>query len=349
MGGKALKMIYTRRYNREEFYVLYDELKPKLELAFNTIADLVISYRSKSTFGDMDILLLNSGNMLMPDEINKILIEQFSASQISRNSTVYSFDYKQLQIDLIFTPTSNWETSKTFFSYNDLGNLLGKTYHKLGLSFGFSGLRFIYRTNEDRILEEFIITKDFRKTLEFIGLSYERYLEGFETMIDVYDYVISSKYFEPTPFHLENLDQKNRKRNAKRANYAAFIEYIEELFGKDDKDRSKKYRYDKNKSKYYPVIHEYFKDDIDFLGELNRLDLKEERRKIIASKYNGNIIMHYIPELSGSNLGSFIKDHDLYIKINHNSTLKDLIFAMEHREIKELILTYYETWKTKQT
>ena len=348
MGGKALTQVYTRRYSREEFYLLYDELKPKLQKAFNTQTALVISYKTKSSFGDMDILLLNSGNTPTPDEINKILIEEFGASQIARNSTIYSFDYKQLQIDLIFTPTSNWETSKTFFSYNDLGNLLGKIYHKLGLSFGFSGLRFIYRTNEDRILEEFIITKDFKKILEFIGLSYERYLEGFDTMIDIYDYIISSKYFEPTSFYLENLDQKNRKRNAKRANYAAFIEYIEELFGKDDKDRSKKYRYDKHKSKYYPIIHEYFKDEIDFLDTLKRLDIKEERRKIIVSKYNGNIIMQYIPELSGYTLGHFIKDHDLYIKINHNTTLKDLIFTMEHRQIKELILTYYETWKNIQ-
>ena len=120
MGGNALKSTYTRRYSNDEFVQLYWELKPKLEKAFDTDVDLVISYADKEDHGDMDILVLNDGNMPKPEVIKKILTEQFGANEIHRNSTIYSFDYKELQIDLLFTPTRNWETSKVFFAYNDL-------------------------------------------------------------------------------------------------------------------------------------------------------------------------------------------------------------------------------------
>jgi hypothetical protein len=39
---------------------------------------------------------------------------------------VISFEHKELQIDLIFTKESQWESSKLFFKFGDLGNLIGK-------------------------------------------------------------------------------------------------------------------------------------------------------------------------------------------------------------------------------
>jgi hypothetical protein len=131
MGGNALKSIETRRYEMDEFYALWPILREKVQKHFKTEAELVISYHDKDSFGDMDIIVLNDRNMPTPEEIKRILTEDFGASEIHQNSTIYSFDFNELQIDLIFTPTSNWETSQVFFAYNDLGNLMGKIFHKM--------------------------------------------------------------------------------------------------------------------------------------------------------------------------------------------------------------------------
>lgn len=347
MGGNALKSTFTRRYEKKEFFVLWEELKEKLKSAFDTDVELVVSLNNKEDFGDMDILVLNYGQIPRPEEIKKILEDEFNANEVFRNSTIYSFDYKELQVDLIFTPTRNWETSQIFFAYNDLGNLMGKIFHKLGLSYGFEGLKYIYRINDSRILEEFVVSKDMPKIFSFIGLSWERFQEGFDEVEDIFEYVISSPYFEPSSFYLENLDQKNRKRNKKRKNYALFVQYIEEKFGKDDKDRSKRYHYDPDKEKYWPMIHEHFKDDIDFLGKLEKLNKKEEYRLNVAAKYNGRIIMELIPELSGAELGRFIKDHRIYIPTEVYCSLDDVVYMNTAEDVKEMILKFYKNVWTK--
>jgi len=344
MGGNALKSTYTRRYSNDEFIELYRELKPKLEKAFDTDVDLVISYGSKEDHGDMDILVLNDGQIPKPDGVKKILTDDFGANEIHRNSTIYSFDYKELQIDLLFTPRSNWETSKVFFAYNDLGNLMGKIYHKLGLSYGFEGLRYIYRIGDHRKLGEFVICKDSRKIFEFIGLSYDRFLDGFDTVEEIFEYVISSPYFQPAAFYYENLDARNRKRNKKRANYALFIDYVNKKFSHDDKSFKHKYLYDPDKEKYWQMIHDYFIDEFDFLGTLEKMQEKEQKKILIASKFNGDIVMKKYPDLQGKDLGIFIKSFKLYFEGKSGLAFDDFIIRYDNDEIDVLIEVFYDNY-----
>jgi hypothetical protein len=125
MGGKALKNTFTRRYEKEEYHQLCEELLPKIAEIFDTEVSLVESFKHKETFGDMDVLVLGRRDN---NEIKKILIEAFNPppGEIHCNGHVISFEHKELQIDLIFTKESQWESSKLFFKFGDLGNLIGK-------------------------------------------------------------------------------------------------------------------------------------------------------------------------------------------------------------------------------
>jgi hypothetical protein len=128
MGGSALGHTGVRRYKADEFHELVKEVLPKVEKAFNTKVELVRSYKSKESFGDMDILVLDKNSLL--DNSLDLINESFHPTDIVSNANVISFDYKNLQIDLIFTEESNWETSRVFFAFNVLGNLMGRIYNK---------------------------------------------------------------------------------------------------------------------------------------------------------------------------------------------------------------------------
>jgi hypothetical protein len=296
MGGLALQHTGTRRYAKDEFYSLAAKLLPQIEQAFETKAVLVLSYRNKESFGDMDILVLNDrSNMVKNAE--SIIREKFNPKDVVKNSSVISFDHQELQIDLIFTPVSNWETSQVFFAYNDLGNLMGKIFHRFGLKYGFDGLKYVYRIDNDRVLDEIVISKNMPLVFSFLGLSWERFEQGFDNLEDIFDYVISSPYFNPESFKLENLNAINRRRNNRRKVYNQFVDYV--------KDMEPKYDFYDNRDSYIPQIALFF-PEANLLQRIADLHKLEQRKKANHAKFNGSLIMERFPELSGPNLGKVL-------------------------------------------
>ena len=340
MGGEALKHTGTRRYENEEFQLLALEMIPKVREIFQTQAELVKSYRNKESHGDMDILVLKNDKFSFKEKM-ELIEKHFNPTDIVKNSDCWSFDYQELQIDLIFTPEENWETSQVFFAYNDLGNLMGKIFHKFGLKYGFDGVKYVLRSDDrDRVLKEFVLTKDMEKAFKFIGLSWEKFEEGFDDLQEIFDYVIGSPYFSSESFKLENLNAINKKRNRRRKVYQEFVEYT--------KDIEKNFVF-KDKDTYLPIIDAYFtggglKEEIEKLQESARL-LKSARKM-----FNGNLIRETYPSLEGVELGSAISGFTKYIKLHYNQTLDEfLITCFKEKENyphenlpMEIFIRYYE-------
>jgi len=322
MGGLALKHVKgIRRYERQEFFSLVEELLPRVARILNTETHLVKSYHKKESFGDMDILVLNTGNL---GNVREKIQAEFSPQDMHFNGNVYSFDYQDLQIDLILTPLSNWETSQIFFAYNDLGNLMGKIFHKFSLKYGYDGVKYIYRLDNEKKLGDITITKNMPRAFEFLGLSYEKFEQGFDTVEDIFDYVIGSPYFQKEAFYFENLNAINKKRNKRRANYKLFIEYVNRTgpyMGRPplpDKD----FKFEKDKTEYWRCIDTFFPES-NFLAEMSRLQQLETRKLLIHSKFNGHLIMKRYPRLSGKELGNIIT-----------------LYKNRHADFEEFILTH---------
>ena len=329
MGGLATQAAGTRRYQKDEFHKLAFEILPKIRKAFNTEAVLTISYRGKESFGDMDILVLNDGGTQF-QRAKEIIQETFNPQMIVANTGVYSFDHQDLQIDLIFTPTKNWETSQIFFAYNDLGNLMGKIFHKFGLKYGYDGVKWIYRIDNDRVLDKITITKNMKEAFDFIGLGWSRFQEGFDTIEDIFDYVISSPYFNPEVFKLENLNAINRARNSRRTVYNQFVGYV--------KDMEPKHNFDKNKDNYIQLINDYFPDS-NLLARIEELKIIELKKKQNHAKFNGNIIMEKFPDLSGAELGKSIGGFQNHIG---NITFEDYLSSNTAENIMNDFTKYYQ-------
>lgn len=335
MGGRAMALlnIETERKSTFDHLRIQTILKPKIAEMFNTEVKGVKFYRHKETHGDLDLLILNNGNL---GNVAEKLKKEFGP--VHCNGNVYSFEYEKYQVDVITQPTRNWETCSDFFDYDPTGNLMGKIAHKLGLKYGFAGLVFPFRTFSGRLSTDIIISKDSRKIFEFLGYDYDRYLEGFDTTQEIFDWIINGKYFCVDNFLMNNLNHVDRKRNAKRTTYQGFLEYINE------NDVQSKHTFEKDKSKYINVIDEFFPES-NFKSQLTDLQLKDARNKLASERFNGNLVMS-VTDLKGKELGNVIGGFKDFVENRFNCGFNDWVVndSNDSAKITETFLNWFNAW-----
>jgi hypothetical protein len=324
MGGRALQKygIKTRRYDTPEYLELVKELKPRIEKIFNTEVHNVRSYNTKESHGDMDLLILNDGNL---GKINEKLIANFKDVEIVNcNGGVFSFAYKDFQIDIIPQPISKWEVAKCFFDSDPTGNLMGKLAHKFGLKYGFAGLVYPFRNYDGIFTKDITISLDNAKIFKFLGLDYNRYLQTFDTLLDIFDYIINSKYFNVDNYIMSNLNSIDRKRNIKRKTYQEFLTYV----NLKQNENINKYEFSKNKEDYLQMINDYF-PEANLLVKLNKFKLIDIENKNISKKFNGNTVIELFPECTDRKLGQVLYMYkeflgEAYIRFMLNSTSEEI-------------------------
>lgn len=224
MGGNALTSGLTRRYCSDEFYLLAEEIVGKLNEDFpNSRCEVLKAYRNKETFGDMDIII-ESDNL----NINLIeyLKERFRSKEVKQNSNTYSFECNSFQIDLILMSTNNYDTALAYYAWNDLGNFMGRIYHKMGVKYGHEGLSLVFRSDNYQFSEE-NISKDTRRILEFGGYDADRFFEGFGDLEDIFKFAASTPFFNKSIYAFENRNHTSRVRDRKRMSYNQFVNWVE--------------------------------------------------------------------------------------------------------------------------
>ena len=313
MGGKALKNVKTRRYTKEEYDTAYREISSILENLCVSFT-LNLEYRTKDSFGDMDIFIKNR---YIPKDFIKYFYESKTGyHEVVYNGPVTSFNYGDLQVDFIFVEPIDWDTTINMYAWNDLGNFIGRVAYSMGLKYSNKGL--VYKYKGKYIKQDLIISKDMSLILPFLGFDYYKWLRGFDTQEDIFDYVISSKYFDLGIFEYKNLTSKHRHRNKNRTMYLEFMEYC--------KDKGIK----AGANSLSPVLVDHFKLREHFPSlhsSISYLDKKEKLKKVIANKFNGTKIKNKYG-LEGEELGSCIKrfkdstkDFDNYVLTNDIETI----------------------------
>ena len=309
MGGNALSFA-TERKTTEQFNKIFSEIEPIL-IGLNIDYFLTKCYRNKPTHGDMDILIKNDN--LNKDILIKIIEEQFNPRSISPNDKTISFDYDNFQIDFILIDKDNLDIARTWYSNDPWANCVGKTCHKFKLKFGPAGLIYPFRGINDTLNDNILISKDTEKIFKFLNYDYDRFQLGFDELEEIFDFIISSKYFNSGVFQYENLNRIDRKRNKRRKSYNEFLAYI-------DKNKiDKNYQFYEDRDNYIKEINDFFPES-NLIGRIEELKTLDERNNIIKEKFNGKLIMSMYPELKGKELGYFIEqfkkqfeDFDRYI------------------------------------
>jgi hypothetical protein len=313
MGGNALKKYETRRYSKSEYLLLENRIRTDFVHLFGREPIFIPYYHNKVDFGDMDILFPSTQ---IPNNWKEKLINYYRLTDDMHvnvsNSGVFSFAVDRFQVDLIFSGTEkDSEMAKNYFAFNDLGNLIGRIYHKLGVKYGHRGLHLIIRLDESQhVLDEILLSQDMKEILSIIGLSYDEYLEGFDDLEDIFRFVAKSKFFDPDIYLLHNRNHKAVIRDKKRATYNGFLEWIRRekppvQFSFEEK--TERGGYNIREPFYSEIIVPMFPWIEDRVSKMiTRYQLTQEVRKY----YNGCII-GAVTGLSGKELGFFIQKNDL--------------------------------------
>lgn len=301
MGGNALSMGSVRLDVRD-----YDQVAAlcvsKLQALYPQGRVAAIpSYRSKDSHGDLDLLLTAEGY----DPFKAA--EALGAVEVVRNGPVTSVGVavpadepgdanKVFQVDLIYIDAPSFDYSYGYYSFNDLGNLIGRTAHAAGLSHKHNGLWYFVRDGDYKF-REILLTRDYCEALTFLGYDAERFKQGFDTLEDIFQYVVSSAYFNRDIFLLENRNAKSRIRDRKRFTYMSFLTHCEE------RPDLPAFQYPAEKSEWLPRIAEHF---AHFQVEYDQAlaDLAELRA--VKAKFNGEWVSK-LTGLHGKELGELMK------------------------------------------
>lgn len=259
-------------------------------------------YDNKETFGDLDIIVKK------PFGRNEIFeIFNFNKSQFNNNGSVNSICYKGFQIDFITASSDKFEITKFYYTWAEFSILVGILFKKFDITFGMDGLSYKYEVNINGVYKKIgdvYLSNNPQEIIEFLGLDYSVFVNGFKTSNELYAYVSSSKYFNPAYFKL-NPEKKYRRPEP----IQGIIEFT------------------KNSSTHYPnfdiyskvelhgIIDSFFRN-VNFSQKLIMLKNKENLISTNSKKFNGDIV-YGITRLKGIELGKFMEKFKVYAYQNY--------------------------------
>ena len=244
LGGNALKTLglSAARLPASEFYPLRDAFVCQYEQAFPGVRIVPIpAYGQKADFGDLDVLVEQEAFEAAGGP--EALVAWASSVGHCRghvhqaNSSAVSLEWRQgpsdkegFQVDVITSPAAEMDFCLRYFSYNDLGNLMGRIAEGMGFVYGHRGL--LYRMREGtHQFDCLTVSMDNDKVMAFMGYDPLRFKEGFQTLEEIFVFAASSPYFNPDMYLLENRNHTSRMRDRKRTTYKQFLLWIEDRPG----------------------------------------------------------------------------------------------------------------------
>jgi hypothetical protein len=212
------------------------------------------------------------------------------------------------------------EKDKFYFSYSIIGLIIGRMAIRSNLSFD-GGLKFVVNgrnlckitQNDDEFIYKHTygkirLTHDPISTCNFLGLSYERWLQGFDTVTDLYDWLLECNLFKKSHFIITNQDN-NRVKDRSQGFVAYSINYPDKI----------EYDVMTQVTLKYAIMDKII-DIID----------RERRKNNIKEKYSAHMIMD--KGIQGNDIGrciGFLKskfdDFDEWIYQNNKEKVKQVI------------------------
>lgn len=335
MGGNALAPFGAKRVDRKVAEVVTAQVMDLL----SSIADeqglpfdcrLVPAYRSKPDFGDLDFVV---DARFMDGLPRKLLIEKLERAlggpvPTHAGGPVFSFGYPLpeggcLQVDLIRSPTEEVQVAVDYFSWNDLGNLIGRIAHKMGLKYGHNGLWMVLRDGTHQF-DTVLISRKTDEILKFLGYSYERWAQGFEDREEIYRFTVSTPLFNKSIYDLDNRNHIARTREKKRPVYMEFLAWLE-----NPPVGFAKHVFAEDKAEYLPVVFSAFPHvKADYEAKWAAL----EELKFLKQRFNASVVTA-LTGLEHEALGRFMAS----FKRDHAHVLKNIRLVTDG-ELKELIL-----------
>lgn len=225
MGGRALKKVKAQRMGKELYTNISNNILSKLrEDSINCAIPYEIP--GKDSFGDIDVLICSEINL------KEWIITNFNPIEIHVNGTVISFAYEvdSLHYQIDFIKVKYLDAAMIFFSYGDTGSIVGRYSGYHGVMFSENGLSVKVRgdlldlQDAEYVYDVVHLTSEPREILEYIGLSYDTWVNGFSDIQSLYDWLTSSRLFDREVFLFLKMDK--RKRLGLRPFFIEFLRSI---------------------------------------------------------------------------------------------------------------------------
>lgn len=325
MGGNALKNTTTRRYAAREFAHAQRHVNNLLAWMLPRVSyRQLLAYEDKESFGDMDVLIESE---CLPPNWPEVVAAAFGSTESVKNGNVLSLNFNDLQVDLIATPAAQMETSYHYFNYNDLGNLLGRVAHSMGFKLGHDGLSYSWRDGTYNFRTDVICT-DWETILEFLGYDAATYYAGFPTLLSIFEFVASGKFFRPEIYALENRNHASRVRDAKRKTYMEFVAWV------DRRSVAPSERPDKR-----AFVVRAFSLIPGFEETFNRVHREWAEALLFKARYNGTRVGELLG-ITRKDLGAFMQ----HMKATHGEHLQGTVLALNPNVIDRWVRHFYDRY-----
>ncbi len=327
MGGKLFNL---GRLPKVKYIEIEKKLRTYLDQKLGELYRIPRFYEDKTDFGDVDVLVssaaLENGNW---EKLKKEITEDLGIVDHKTAGNIFSTVYENFQVDFFIEHQKYFECSYAFLCFNDIGNLIGRIFKRFNLKYGNKGLVYVFRRADNHYSRDIEVCKDFEKIFSFLGLNYQKWLSGFASKKEMFEWVIASPYFSVTPYL--KISTRMEKRRNERPTIQAFLTYIEE-------HNIKKTHTYEEKDSYIPMIHEFFPES-NLIEEITKEKKREKLILAIREKYNGKIIMNLFPSLTGKDLGKFMKDFQAQYD-DYEKTL----FELSTQEIERALNSFFTNY-----
>ena len=256
MGGNLYKL---GRLPKEEYLKIENKIRNYLDEKIGSENyGIPRYYGNKPDFGDLDIIISTAVTLPSWNKFRMEIVKDLNIEQYKQQGAVFSTVYENFQVDYFAKNQKNFRATLNFLDFNDIGNIIGKIFRRLNLKYGMDGLEYLYRPEYDGHFKRVIpLTQDMERILSVIGLDYNKWVEGFNSLEDMFEWVIKSPYFSVKPY-VGVLPKEINKRAAERTTITKFIKFIK------DTGIIKTYDF-KKKEEYIPFIDKLFPEVICFL------------------------------------------------------------------------------------
>ena len=234
MGGKAFghppHALSTPRIPHAVYLPLRDKYTSLLATFYEN-AKSPIEVPEKISHGDIDILVSGPHLATTVQSVSQALNAKALISTPGSPSTSFACPFPDLpddyvQVDVHVCPASTFDWEFFTASHGDLWNLLGTSLRGFGLTTNNTGLNLRIAEIEhlDRKKSMLFLTSDPTSVLEFLCLDMKRYWRQFETVDDLYEYVVSMRFFKKETYVRDGLKSNDRKRMGKRPLFQRFVD-----------------------------------------------------------------------------------------------------------------------------
>ncbi len=221
MGGNLFKL---GRLPRAEYLVIEGVVREFLDDLLGDGYRIPRYYASKPDFGDLDVVVSSAAIDAAGgwSEFCDAIARGLGVDKSKSVGHVYSTVVRNFQVDYFIRSPELLEATYCYLSFNDLGNLIGKMYRRLGLKYGEDGLSYVFRReSQPSYRRDLLVSRDWPRILRFLELDVSAWEAGFDRLEDMFVWVVASPYFSVAPYDLARAQlgqsEQNQARDAKPA------------------------------------------------------------------------------------------------------------------------------------